>query len=104
MEERDENEINKIEFGNLNYDEIREMSLGSIIYAKKIKGHTENAKEDNDECYLIIRKGISKDKKYEWYPYWGLAIRGENGNLITWTKTRNLLERKIISGSPYLKK
>ncbi len=85
----------KIEKGTLSYEEIKNIRFGETVYSVKIIGNTPTAKKINDEVILLIRKGTSHDKRYEWYPNWSLSIRGENDQLITWTPTRNLFEKLI---------
>ncbi len=87
----------KIEKGTLSYEEIKNIKFGEPVYSVKIIGDSINVKENNNKVTLLIRKGENRppNNKYNWYPYWALSIEGEDGQVVTWTPTRNLFERII---------
>lgn len=48
------------------------------------------------EIKLKIKKGISKDPRYEYYPYWYLEITGESGQKINITPSFAQLRSMLL--------
>lgn len=71
--------------------DIKNIKFGSIIHKIELYDDESKAlKECNKKINLIIIKGMSKDKRYAWYPYWSVEIQSEQGDIITWTPTKKL--------------
>jgi hypothetical protein len=71
--------------------DIKNKKIGSTIHKIFLTDTSSSAKECNRKICLLIRKGRSKDKRYDWYPNWSVEIKGENGESITWTPTKKLI-------------
>jgi len=74
----------------INIENAEKIPMGNTAHKVNLYDNEAKGKECNKKCNLLVRKGLSKDPKYNWYLYWSLELKSEQGNKITWTPTREL--------------